>query len=139
MRSDAELPLAQRSGYTDPRTPHGVSLAGPSRAAGGFFFLHETGWLREGLRWHFPEVLSPFWRLYHNLQPGWRVLHEGRSWPLAPDAVTLIPDGTVFDCLGEPGVPHLWLHFDLASPLPTVASRPIRLPLTPRSARSRSN
>jgi AraC-like DNA-binding protein len=130
MAASTRLSPAQRSGYSDPRTPFGVSLAGPSRAAGGFFFLHETGWLPAGMRWHFPGVLSPFWRLYHNPRSGWQVIHDGRSWRLAPDELLLIPDGTVFDCVGEAGVPHLWLHFDLATPAPAVASRPIRLALT---------
>jgi len=129
-----DQPPPIRSGYTDPRTPHGVAMTEASRAAGGFFLLHEVGWLPRGLSWHFPRVLSPFWRLYHNPRPGWRIVHRGRAWALDPDHVLLIPDGTVFDCEGEQGVPHLWIHFGLASPLRTPPIEPAALALSPAMA-----
>lgn len=119
-----------RSGYGDPRTPHGVSLAGRDQESGLRFGLHEVGWLPNGLRWYFPRVLSPFWRLYHNPRPGWRVVHRGRVWPLDPTVVLLIPDGQVFDCEGEAGVPHLWIHFSLTSPLARTVTEPVCLPVT---------
>jgi AraC family transcriptional regulator, arabinose operon regulatory protein len=120
-----------RSGYSDPRTPHGVSLTETSRAAGGFFLLHEVGWLPRGLHWHFPRVLSPFWRLYHNPKPGWHLVHRDRLWPLDPAHILLVPDGTVFDCHGAAGIPHFWVHFTLASPLRTPPIEPVTLALTP--------
>lgn len=129
-----DFPPAIRSGYTDPRTPHGVALTDPGRPVGGFFLLHEVGWLPRGLRWRFPRVLSPFWRLYHNPAPGWRIVHCGRVWPLMPEEVLLIPDGTVFDCEGEAGVPHLWVHFGLASPLRTQPIEPTALARSPAMA-----
>lgn len=122
---------AIRSGYGDPRTPHGVGLADPARPGGADFLLHEVGWLPEGLRWRFPQVLSPFWRLYHNPRPGWRIVHRGRAWPLSPEEILLIPDGTVFDCEGEAGVSHLWIHFGLGSPLRTPPVEPVAVRLTP--------
>jgi AraC-like DNA-binding protein len=127
----SDQPPAARSGYSDPRTPHGVALTELSREAGGFFVLHEVGWLPRGLQWHFPRVFSPFWRLYHNPRPGWKVRHRDRLWPLDPDRLLLIPDGTVFDCEGEAGVPHLWIHFGMNSPLRHPPAQPLSLPLTP--------
>lgn len=125
------LTPAIRSGYGDPRTPHGVALTEAWRSAGGPFLLHEVGWLPRGLRWRFPGVLSPFWRLYHNPLPGWQIVHRGRAWPLSPGQLLLIPDGTVFDCEGEAGIPHLWIHFGLASPLRTPPIEPLAISLTP--------
>jgi AraC-like DNA-binding protein len=122
---------ATRSGYSDPRTPHGVAMGDPTRPAGGYFVLHEVGWLPQGLTWHFPGVLSPFWRLYHNPRPGWSIRHRGRAWPLAPEQILLIPDGTMFDCEGEAGIPHLWIHFGLGSPLRQPPIEPVAQPLTP--------
>lgn len=121
---------AIRSGYGDPRTPHGVALRNPVGPAGQFV-VHEAGWLPHGLHWQFPQVLSPFWRLYHNPQPGWRIVHQGRSWPLAPNCLLLVPDGLMFDCEGEAGVPHLWIHFGLVSALQSPPVEPVALALTP--------
>lgn len=130
------MPLARaiRSGYGDPRTPHGVGLAEAARPVGAAFLLHEVGWLPAGLMWRFPRVLSPFWRLYHNPRPGWRIVHRGRAWPLQPGEILLIPEGTVFDCDGEAGVPHLWIHFGPGSPLRTPPIEPVAVRLTPALA-----
>lgn len=125
---------AIRSGYGDPRTPHGVGLGDLERPSGGHFQIHEVGWLPLGLEWRFPNVLSPFWRLYHNPRAGWRIVHRGRSWPLKPDEVLLVPEGTVFDCEGEAGIPHLWIHFGLGSPLRTTPIEPVAVGLTPALA-----
>jgi AraC-like DNA-binding protein len=88
------------------------------------FRILESGYLPEGTDWHFAHVRSPFWRIYHNGAPGWNVRHAGRKYPLGPDHLLLIPDETLFDCIGDRGVPHLWIHFtpplesttDLAGP-----------------------
>ncbi len=131
MPEPESVEMIARGGYADPRTPYGVSLAEVSKAAGGFLFLHETGWQPRGIRWYFPKVLSPFWRLYHNPEPGWQIRHAGRVWSLDPGHVLLIPDGTVFDCEGEAGVPHLWIHFSLAQAPAAGPPAPVALPLTP--------
>ncbi len=123
-------PTPIRSGYGDPRTPHGVPLHDPERG-GTHFVLHEAGWLPRGLRWHFPQVLSPFWRLYQNPSPGWRIVHRGRDWPLSANEILLVPDGLVFDCQGEIGVPHLWIHFGLAAALRSPPIEPVVIALTP--------
>lgn len=36
---------------------------------------------------------------------------DGGLFPLVPDRVVVIPEDVRFDCIGEEGTPHLWLHF----------------------------
>src|SRR5262245_10373683 len=57
-------------GYRSPHTSHGVHLTPLARLGLSAFLVHETGYLPRGLRWRFPRVRSPFWRLYYNHDPG---------------------------------------------------------------------
>jgi AraC family transcriptional regulator, arabinose operon regulatory protein len=63
--------------------------------------------------WNFSRVRSPFWRIYFNLEPGASVSAQGRRWTLGPDRLLILPADVTFDCVGQPGVRHLWVHFDL--------------------------
>ncbi len=125
------MPTPANGRYHSPFTKHGQVLGelGPTGLA--TFHVHECGYLPRGIRWHFPGVLSPFWRLYFNGKPGWHVRHAGRDHALGPDRLVLIADGTLFDCLGEPGVPHLWLHFNPLRRGGPSPEAPITRPLTP--------
>lgn len=116
--------------YTNPFTRHGVNLTRHSHGTPGGFILHESGFLPEGTNWKFPGVLSPFWRLYANGAKGWNVVHAGKRWPLQPEGIVLVPDGVLFDCVGDTGVPHLWLHFSPAQPLDGIPRSPISLERT---------
>jgi AraC-like DNA-binding protein len=69
-------------------------------------------------------VLSPFWRIYYNNALGWNVRHAGRKYPLGPDHLLLIPDETLFDCIGEKGISHLWIHFNPPLERTTDLTRP---------------
>jgi AraC family transcriptional regulator, arabinose operon regulatory protein len=119
----------QRGGYSSPFTRHGTALNQLTRAGLATFRIHECGY-SGSLRWHHPGVLSPFWRLYYNSLPGWRVHHAGVDYPIGPDRVVLIADGLHFDCIGEHGVPHLWIHFNSLQPARLAPKAPITLPLS---------
>jgi len=124
--------LRSKGGYQSPFTAHGVRLGDAPRLGFTTFVIHECGWLARGSDWNHPNVLSPFWRLYHNTAPGCHVRFARESFPLRPDRLLLIPDATPFDCVCERRAPHLWLHF---SPLQSTHSFPRRpgvIPITPQ-------
>lgn len=91
--------------------------------------LHEAGYVARLQRWRFPNVLSPFWRLYYDFAPGHKVILGRREVPLGPGRIMLIPDHCLFHCQGENSVPCLWLHFS-CSQRPTPA-QPVPILLRP--------
>ena len=84
----------------------------PEGGAGGEsgFVVHEAGAFVLNA-WNYRGVRSPFWRLYHNDGPGAALRVGGRRLELTPDVAWLVPAGGTFDCVGEPGLRHLWIHF----------------------------
>lgn len=114
-----------------PITTRGVRAEG---AAGGIpaFRILQYGYRPEGMEWYFPGVRSPFWRIYYNDVPGWFVRHEGKEYPLAPDRLLLIAEDTLFDCVGGPGIPHLWMHFKPPPGSPVKLATPHAVPLDHR-------
>ena len=82
------------------------------------FQLHECGLLADSANWHHNGLCSPYWRLYYNGKKGTHVEVEGRSIPLLPDQILIIPENTAFNARGRTGVSHLWIHFS-----PPVALR----------------
>lgn len=117
--------------HQDPHTGHGVYLSGFARQGSAAFVVHETGYLPRGIPWHYPGVRSPYWRLYYNHTPGWYVRCDGRRWPLGPDRLVLIAEGVTFDCVGDEGVSHLWLHFSPLRHFATLPKEPWSLPAQP--------
>jgi len=75
------------------------------------FQLHECGLLADSANWHHDGLCSPYWRLYYNGKKGARVEVDGRSIPLTPDQMLIIPENTAFNARGRTGVSHLWIHF----------------------------
>jgi AraC family transcriptional regulator of arabinose operon len=96
--------------------------------------LHEAGYLVANSRWNFPNVLSPFWRLYYNSAPGHKVVFAHGEYPLTPEHLVLIPDHKLFHCVGRVPVPHWWItfsvsrHLDLGQPIP-ILLRPTHVEL----------
>jgi AraC family transcriptional regulator, arabinose operon regulatory protein len=127
--SDSALRSRNRGAYSSPYSgvgeeffPLGVL---PDHAG---FTLHEAGHDPQNHSWDFPSVLSPFWRLYFNTQPGHRVVFGDRSIELAPDRLVLIPDRQLFHCQGSSPVPHTWLAFSVARRPSPRQAMPILLP-----------
>ena len=89
--------------------------------------LHEAGYLRANQGWNFPGVLSPFWRLYYNSQPGQTLVFRDRQIDLGPDVLALVPDHQQFLCLGELLVPSFWVQFSLVGRLRVEQDAPIAL------------
>lgn len=118
-----------RGAYSNPFSGVGVEFAplAPAPPAPGVL-LHEAGYNPRSRDWNFPNVLSPFWRLYFNARPGHRVvMADGREVRLGPDRVVLIPDGVLFHCRGRAPVPHLWLAFQCARRTAPAQALPVVL------------
>ncbi len=89
--------------------------------------LHEVGFLPRNDWWVFPNVFSPFWRLYYNFRPGHRVIFPDREVPITPKHIMLIPERCLFHCEGRVAVPNLWLAFSVARRLAAAMRVPVLL------------
>lgn len=89
--------------------------------------LHEAGYLPNNTQWSFPNVLSPFWRLYYNFDEGHQIEVDSRAYALKPDRLLLIPDHVLFHCTGEQPARNLWLHFSLGKRLAPRQQIPVTI------------
>lgn len=128
--SDSALRFRNRGAYASPFSGVGVEffpLGVPVDHAG--FVLYETGYLPRNDWWNFPNVLSPFWRLYYNGRRGHKVVFQERELELTPERLMLIPDNQLFHCRGRTPVPSLWCSFNVARRL--MPKQPIPILLIP--------
>ena len=128
--SYSALCRSNRGAYTSPFSGVGVEffpLGMPTDHAG--FVLYETGYLPHNDWWNFPNVLSPFWRLYYNAKSGHKVVFQQREFALTPEHLMLIPDGQFFHCHGSTPVPSLWFAFNVARRLTPEQQIPVLLPV----------
>src|ERR1039457_5586293 len=126
--SDSALRVKSRGAYSSPFSGVGVEFfpLGVLPDHSGFV-LHEAGFLPRNDWWDFPNVLSPFWRLYYNFRKGHKVIFADREIELTPDRLVLIPDRQLFHCRGFRPVPNLWLAFSVARRLQPGRSIPVIL------------
>lgn len=75
-----------------------------------------------GQWWHM-SILSPFWRLYVNNRSGAQIDVTGRSLPLLPDQIYLIPAWLPFKTSISRPVVQDYLHFNIPSFAPTLHRR----------------
>jgi AraC-like DNA-binding protein len=63
--------------------------------------------------WNYPNVFSPFWRLYYDLERGHKVVfpNTGKTVTLGPDKIVLIPDHQMFHAEGSEPRAKFWLQF----------------------------
>ncbi len=127
--------------HKDPYTRFGVRVSRLAGSALSAFVIHECGYLPDGLHlrvengqrradWRFPGVRSPYWRLYYNQNGGSFVRCLGRETPLDSGHVVLIAEDVLFDCVGDAGFSHLWLHFSPLHHPPPPFDEPVAVPLT---------
>ena len=126
--SDSALRLRNRGAYTSPFSGVGVEffpLGVPPDHSG--LVLHEAGYLPRNDWWDFPNVLSPFWRLYYNARRGHKVIFAHGEVELTPETLVVIPDRQLFHCRGHKPVPNLWLAFNVTCRLASGQTVPIVL------------
>ncbi len=124
--ADSALPVRNRGAYSQPFSGVGIEffpLGVPPDHSG--LVLYEAGYLPRNNAWNFPNVLSPFWRLYYNARKGHRVIFRDAAIDLAPEHLVLISDHQLFHCQGSGPVPHFWLAFNVARRLAPNQRMPI--------------
>jgi AraC-like DNA-binding protein len=124
--SNSATPPINRGAYGSPFSGVGIEyfpLGIPFDHSG--LVLHEAGFLPENEGWNFPNVLSPFWRLYYNFREGHEVIFYDRAVSLTPDYLVLIPDHQLFHCRGDIPTPHFFCTFSVQSRLTSDLPSPI--------------
>lgn len=120
-------PSSRGVDHSNPLTSHGVRLPGGIELS---VQVHECGCVVHGKNdWAFRQVISPFWRVYHNARAGCVITFRGRRIPLGPTRVVIVPENIPFDCESRDGVSHLWIHFSLDHALCTTVAAPLVLEL----------
>jgi AraC family transcriptional regulator of arabinose operon len=89
--------------------------------------LHETSFVAKNDWWNFPNVLSPFWRLYYNSRPGHKVVFSGAEYELDAKHIMLIPGHQLFHTRSKGVAPHFWINFQVARRLHPLQKIPILL------------
>ena len=121
--SDSTCDWARMGAYGIPFSGNGMEffpLGVPLDHSG--VVLHESGYMAARPCWNYPNVLSPFWRLYYDLKPGHKVVFSQREVILGPDRLVLIPDHSLFHAVGTRSRPKFWLAFNCARrPVPEQA------------------
>lgn len=132
MSLSAQKKRYNRGAYDQPFSGIGVEffpLGVPPDSSG--VTLHESGYQANSTRWMFPNVYSPFWRLYHNYLPGHQVVFPECTVPLSPEHIVLIPEHRFFHCVGQVSVRRIWLAFSVARAFSPSQSGAILLKPTP--------
>jgi len=90
-----------------------------------------AGYLRRNTGWRYPQVFSPFWRLYYNFAPGQQIRAD-RVLSLHPGQFILIPENVLFHCETRFGAPpHIYIHFTLLSGQVSALTSPIAVRAAP--------
>ena len=92
------------------------------------FVLHEAGYCANLRPWNFPNVYSPFWRIYFDYEKGHHVHFGDKQTPLRPDRVLVIPNHQRFDCVGKSAVSKLWFSFSCTRNVEPSQPMPIIIP-----------
>ena len=120
---------ASMGAYSSPFSGNGMEffpLGVPLDHSG--VVLHESGYMPNRPCWNYPNVLSPFWRLYYDLKPGHKVVFSHKEVVLGPDRLVLIPDQSLFHAVGSRPRPKFWLAFNCARRPVPEQTIPIELP-----------
>lgn len=86
-------------------------------------------WLRT---WNHHGLRQGFWRVYVNDRPGAWLDHAGRSWPLRPGHLLIVPPNLPLHTRLERPVRHLYLH--IQAPPPRTTMGPVDRPIDPTLA-----
>ena len=115
--------------YRDPHTGIGFDLAPMSSSGASSFLVHEVG-KRNYENWNHRGIVSPYWRLHHNTEPGNLVRFGDEQFALSRERAVLTPAGTPIDTIGRRTVPHLWIHYTPLQEFVIVLRHPVAVPLS---------
>lgn len=88
-------------------------------------------YIQELGEWTYPDVFSPFWRLYYNSVSGKSIFCEDQEYPLVPESLLLVPPHVFFSCTSTKRTDHLWIHFTLPAYWRADYEIPQRVELNP--------
>lgn len=114
---------------TEAESGVGIPLTEVSETTIPGIVVHEVGWSRLKNPWNFTDVVSPFWRLYHNPEKGSHVEVDGRKIPIDPRQIVVIPAHRKFNCRGPRMTDHFWIHFTLTPTYGFRREEPFSIPL----------
>jgi len=118
--------------YAKPYSGIGVEFDPPGiNKSSDVPVLHEAGYVTNNSNWNFPNVHSPFWRIYYNFDAGHCLSLNGELHELLPDRIIIIPDHILFHCIGTTAVRNFWLHFSMPNRISPHQQVPIILPPEP--------
>lgn len=111
---------AELGAYASPFSGTGVEfLPMGVSPEDGELVLHEAGYLPRRPHWNYPNVFTPYWRLYYDFRSGHQVVFPHREVPLGPDRFVLIPTHQLFSTVGTEPRPHFWIAFSYSEqPVP---------------------
>lgn len=85
--------------------------------------------------WSQAVASRPFWRLYVNRRRGAEIVCNGRTFPLAPDRMTLIPPNTPIDRRLRCPVENRYIHFTAGEPYDSFAGQIVVARFTPETGK----
>ncbi|MDX9867203.1 MAG: AraC family transcriptional regulator [Kiritimatiellia bacterium] len=123
---------AKLGAYSSPFSGQGIPFYPLGVQPGARVLVHEVGFLAARPYWNYFRVLSPFWRLYYDMEAGHKVFfpETGRAVTLGPAHLVLIPDHQMFHTQGNEPRAKLWLHFTCARRVHPAQALPIVLRLS---------
>lgn len=80
-------------------------------------------------KWAF-SLCNPFWRIYVNEDSGARVIHAGRSLPLRPGVLYVLPGWVSFQTETSQPIVQNYIHFDVTGFPPSLLRQTFAGPIT---------
>gem|GEM_PF-2508524 len=89
-----------------------------------------VGYHPQMANWSYPEIFSPFWRMYANIQPGSWLQVGPQRYELDSRHLLLVPSHLLFHCQSDRVTDHTWIHMELAPEWRSELSHPVSLEMT---------
>ncbi len=80
--------------------------------------------------WEYVRMAAPFWRIYHNDNPGAEITWQERRIKLSPDSIFLIAPETAMNSFLQAPSRHLYIHFTAQCPYDLPAPGIYKFPFT---------
>jgi AraC-like DNA-binding protein len=116
--------MLKRRNYEIPHTEKGLDLSRPDNYQATNFTIHEMGY-EEINAWRHISVISPYWRIIYNLDPGYNVLSNQKKYDLDDSQIIVVPENVFFDTQGDQLCRHHWIFFSTQSDLISEINEPL--------------
>ena len=127
--SETDIPFSHTN-YKSPYSPDALNYSSGGKCSELIRIRVEAvGYIKELVDWSYPDVFSPFWRLYYNSESGKAIELDGAGYPLNPDAILLVPPQVFFSCQSRNLTDHFWIHFFLPPQWRAIYEKPRYIPI----------